>query len=215
MNKSEIIQGLLTPGVVAIIRADSSSQLIEACDALAEGGITAIEVTMTTPNALDVIKEISASRGDKILIGVGSVLDDITARLAILAGAQYVVTPVLRPSVIQTCRTYSKPICCGALTPTEALTAHEAGADFVKIFPSDGLGPSYIKAIKGPLPQLQIIPTGGVTPDTCGAFIKAGSAAVAAGSCLVSKQVLQNKDWTKLKETSQAFVKAIQQARSA
>jgi 2-dehydro-3-deoxyphosphogluconate aldolase/(4S)-4-hydroxy-2-oxoglutarate aldolase len=153
---------MLNPGVIAVIRADSSGQLLDAARAMADGGLTAMEVTMTTPNALEVIRSVVKELGDRVLMGVGTVLDDVTARLAILAGAEYVVTPVLRPDVIALCRRYSKPVVSGAYTPTEALTAHEAGADFIKLFPADTLGPKYIKALKGPLPQLEIIPTGGV-----------------------------------------------------
>ena len=213
MTKHEIIHRLLNPGVVAVIRADSSEQLLDTCRALAAGGVTAMEITMTTPNAIDVIKAVTGALGDQILMGVGTVLDDITARLAILAGAEYVVTPVMRPDVIALCRRYSKPIVCGAVTPTEALNAHEAGADFVKLFPADTLGPTYIKALKAPLPQLQIIPTGGVTTKTAGDFIRAGCAAVAAGSSLVSKDVLAKKDWAALSETSRQFVEAVAAAR--
>lgn len=213
MTKHDIIHRMINPGVVAVIRADSSEQLLDAARAMADGGVIAMEVTMTTPNAIDVIKTVTRELGDKILMGVGTVLDDITARLAILAGAEYVVTPVMRPDVIALCRRYSKPIVCGAVTPTEALNAHEAGADFVKLFPADTLGPTYIKALKAPLPQLQIIPTGGVTTKTAGDFIKAGCAAVAAGSSLISKDVLARKDWKTLTETSQQFVEAVAAAR--
>src|SRR3954452_10083869 len=202
MNKHDIIHRMLNPGMVAVIRADSSSQLLDAARAMAEGGVIAMEVTMTTPNAIDVIREVSGELGNRVLMGVGTVLDDVTARLAILAGAEYVVTPVMRPDVIALCRRYSKPIVCGAYTPTEALAAHEAGADFIKLFPAETLGPAYIKALKAPLPQLQIIPTGGVTTKTAGDFIKAGCAAVAAGSSLVSKDILAKKDWKALTETS-------------
>lgn len=213
MDKSEIIQRLLDPGVIAIIRADSSEQLIEATRALLDGGIQAIEVTMTTPNALQVIRETTEKFGDKLLIGVGTVLDDVTARLAIEAGAEFVVTPVLRIDVIQLCRRYSKPILSGAYTPTEALIAWEAGSDFIKIFPADGLGPNYIKAIRAPLPQLKIIPTGGVDVKTSGDFIKAGCVAVAAGSSLVSKSILQKRDWKELSELAARFVASVQSAR--
>ena len=213
MTKSDILHRMLNPGVIAVIRADSSSQLLDAAKAMAEGGLTAMEVTMTTPNALEVIRSVVKELGDRVLMGVGTVLDDVTARLAILAGAEYVVTPVLRPDVIALCRRYSKPIVCGAVTPTEALNAHEAGADFVKLFPADTLGPTYIKALKAPLPQLQIIPTGGVTTKTAGDFIKAGCAAVAAGSSLISKEVLAKKDWKTLTETSRQFVEAVAAAR--
>lgn len=214
MTKHEIIHRMLNPGVVAVIRADSSEQLMDTCRALAEGGVTCMEITMTTPNAIDVIKAVTQELGDKVLMGVGTVLDDITARLAMLAGAEYVVTPVMRPDVIALCRRYSKPIVCGAVTPTEALAAHEAGADFIKLFPADTLGPTYIKALKAPLPQLQIIPTGGVTTKTAGDFIKAGCAAVAAGSSLVSKEVLAKKDWKTLSETAKQFVEAVAAART-
>ncbi|MEM9443742.1 MAG: bifunctional 4-hydroxy-2-oxoglutarate aldolase/2-dehydro-3-deoxy-phosphogluconate aldolase [Verrucomicrobiota bacterium] len=215
MHKEEIINRLLDPGVIAIIRANDSNQLTDACQALIEGGIHAIEVTMTTPNALGVIQETTNYFGKQILMGVGSVLDDTTARMALLAGAEYVVTPVFRPEIISICQRYGKPICCGAYTPTEALNAHESGADFIKIFPADGLGPSYIKAVKAPLPQLRIIPTGGVTPETCGAFIKAGCSAVAAGSSLVSKDILEKKDWSQLKQSAQIFVDAMKKARNS
>ena len=168
---------------------------------------------MTTPNAIDVIRAVRQEMGDRVLMGVGTVLDTETCRAALLAGAQFVVTPVMKPDVIALCNRYSVPIVAGAYTPTEALTAHEAGADFIKIFPADGLGPGYIKALKAPLPQLQIIPTGGVDVDTAGEFIKAGCAAVAAGGSLVGKDVLKSRDWAKLTETARAFVRAVAAAR--
>jgi 2-dehydro-3-deoxyphosphogluconate aldolase / (4S)-4-hydroxy-2-oxoglutarate aldolase len=213
MNKHDITHRMLNPGIIAVIRADSSAQLLDAAKAMAAGGVIAMEVTMTTPNAIDVIRAVSEELGEGVLMGVGTVLDDVTARLAILAGAEYVVTPVMRPDVIALCRRYSKPVVCGAYTPTEALAAHEAGADFIKLFPADTLGPAYIKALKAPLPQLQIIPTGGVTVKTCGDFIRAGCAAVAAGGSLIGKDVLKNKDWKTLTETSRQFVEAVAAAR--
>src|SRR3954447_19902162 len=202
MTKHDIIHRMLNPGVIAVIRADSSEQLLDAARAMADGGVIAMEVTMTTPNAIDVIKSVTKELGDKVLMGVGTVLDEVTARLAILAGAEYVVTPVMRPEVIALCRRYSKPIVCGSYTPTEALAAHEAGADFIKLFPAETLGPAYIKALKAPLPQLQIIPTGDVTVKTCGDFIGAGCCAVASGRSLIGKDVLKNMDWKSLTETS-------------
>ncbi|HVK04509.1 MAG TPA: bifunctional 4-hydroxy-2-oxoglutarate aldolase/2-dehydro-3-deoxy-phosphogluconate aldolase [Armatimonadaceae bacterium] len=213
MSKQQIIERMLNPGVVAVIRADSSEQLMDVAKALEAGGVTAMEVTMTTPNAIDVIRAVRQEMGDRVLMGVGTVLDTETCRAALLAGAQFVVTPVLKPDVIALCNRYSVPIVAGAYTPTEALTAHEAGADFIKIFPADGLGPGYIKALKAPLPQLQIIPTGGVDVDTAGEFIKAGCAAVAAGGSLVGKDVLKSRDWAKLTETARAFVRAVAAAR--
>jgi 2-dehydro-3-deoxyphosphogluconate aldolase/(4S)-4-hydroxy-2-oxoglutarate aldolase len=212
--KEKTIKKLLDPGIIAVIRADSSAQLMNVAEALVDGGAPTMEVTMTTPNAIQVISEVKARLGDKICMGVGTVLDTETCRAAILAGAEYVVTPVLKPEVIALCRRYSKPIIAGAYTPTEALTAWEAGADFIKIFPADGLGPGYIKAIKAPLPMLEIIPTGGVDLDTAADFIKAGCAALAAGSSLVSKKILADKDWPGLSATAQKFVKVIAAART-
>jgi 2-dehydro-3-deoxyphosphogluconate aldolase/(4S)-4-hydroxy-2-oxoglutarate aldolase len=214
-SKSKIIDRMLNPGVIAVIRADSSEQLMDVARALEAGGVTAMEITMTTPNAIGVIEAVTKELGSRVLMGVGTVLDTETARLAILAGAQYVVTPVLRPEIIALCSRYSKPIVSGAYTPTEALTGHEAGADFIKIFPADGLGPNYIKALKAPLPQLEIIPTGGVSVETAGDFIRAGCAAVAAGSTLVSKEVLATKNWAKLTDTARRLVEAVAAARAS
>ncbi|XHR27054.1 MAG: bifunctional 4-hydroxy-2-oxoglutarate aldolase/2-dehydro-3-deoxy-phosphogluconate aldolase [Chthoniobacteraceae bacterium] len=214
MSKAAIIDRIVNPGIIAVIRANSSEQLLDVSQALFEGGVIGLEVTMTTPNALQVIHEVSARFGDKVLVGVGTVLDAETARASILAGAEFVVSPITRPEVIQVGNRYGKPVVCGAYTPTEAVTAQENGADFVKIFPADQLGPQYIKNLLAPLPQLQIIPTGGVNLQTIDAFIKAGCVAVGAGSSLVSKEVLKNKDWKKLTETAAAFVEAIKKARA-
>jgi 2-dehydro-3-deoxyphosphogluconate aldolase / (4S)-4-hydroxy-2-oxoglutarate aldolase len=168
-----------------------------------------MEVTMTTPDALGVIKSVSEALGDQIIMGVGTVLDTETCRMAILAGAKFVVTPVMKIEIIQMCHRYSVPIACGAYTPTEALAAHEAGADFVKIFPADTLGPGFMKAILAPLPMLRLIPTGGVDAGTAKSFLDAGCVAVAAGSSLVSKEILKNRDWAALTARAQALVKAV------
>ena len=213
MTKDQVIERLLNPGVVAIIRADSSEQLIDASRALIEGGVSSIEVTMTTPNALKVIAEATRIFGDQALMGVGSVLDVKTAQAAIDAGARYVITPVLKPEVIAFCKSVEVPIFAGSYTPTEAQTSYELGADFVKIFPADQLGPKYIQAIRGPLPHLKIVPTGGVDVNSAGDFIKAGCVAVAAGSTLVSKDILKNKDWAKLTDLAAQFVSAVAKAR--
>lgn len=215
MQKHEIVDRLLNPGVVAVIRADDSTQLLDVARALEAGGVTAMEVTMTTPNALEVIRAVNTELGDRVLMGVGTVLDTETCRMAILAGAKFVVTPVMKPEVIALCNRYSIPIVCGAYTPTEALTAHEAGADFIKIFPADSLGPNYIKALLAPLPQLRIIPTGGVDLHTAGDFIQAGCVAVAAGGSLVSKSILKTNDWATLTQTAQSMVKAVALARQS
>lgn len=215
MTKQESIHRLLNPGVVAVIRADSSAQLLNICTALADGGLTGMEITMTTPNALEAIKEVTTKLGDRIYMGVGSVIDATTARLAILAGAEFVVTPVTKEEIIRCCNRYSKPIVCGAYTPTEALNAYELGADFIKIFPADGLGPNYIKALKAPMPQLQIIPTGGVDVNTCADFIKAGCAAVAAGSSLLKKDLVEKQDWKGLSALAAQFVENVAKARAS
>jgi 2-dehydro-3-deoxyphosphogluconate aldolase / (4S)-4-hydroxy-2-oxoglutarate aldolase len=213
MDKSEIIQRLLHPGIIAIIRADSSAHLIEATRSLLDGGIVAVEITMTTPNALQVIREAAQTFGENILLGVGSALDSDTARRAIEAGANFVVTPVFRPQVIATCRRLEKPIMSGAYTPTEAAATWEAGSDFIKIFPADGLGPNYIKAIRAPLPQLQIVPTGGIDAKNCGEFIEAGCVAVAAGSSLVSKTILEQHDWKTLTARASEFISTVKAAK--
>lgn len=214
MSKAAIIHRILNPGIVAVIRANSSEQLLSVSEALYEGGVIGLEITMTTPNALQVIHEVSGRLGDKVLVGVGTVLDPETARAAILAGAEFVVSPVTRPEIIHVANRYAKPVVCGAYTPTEAITAQENGADFIKIFPADQLGPQYIKNLLAPLPQLQIIPTGGVNLQTIESFVKAGCVAVGVGSALVSKDILKNKDWKKLTQTASAFVEAINKARA-
>jgi 2-dehydro-3-deoxyphosphogluconate aldolase/(4S)-4-hydroxy-2-oxoglutarate aldolase len=213
MSKHSTIDRMLGTGAIAILRTDDAAQLMQVCDALLAGGVNAIEVTMTTPDALGVIREAKGKLGDKICMGVGTVLDEATARMAMHAGAEYVVTPVMRPEVIACCRRYSVPIVCGAMTPTEALAAHEAGADFVKIFPADNLGPSYIKNLKGPLPQIEIIPTGGIGVENCGDYIRAGCAAVGVGGTLVTKDLLQKRDWTELTRRAEAIVAAVAAAR--
>ena len=213
MTNPEIIRRILDPGIVAIIRADAPDQLLHAAQALLDGGVTAIEITMTTPDALNVIGNAVAQFGGRILMGVGTVLDPETARAAILAGAEFVVTPVTKPEVIRICNRYGKPIASGAFTATEALLAHESGADFIKLFPADQVGPAYIKNILAPLPMLQIIPTGGVTAENAGDFLRAGCVALGASSSLVSKEIIASRDWTQLRQRAEAFVEAVRKAR--
>ena len=215
MTKAEIIQRLLDPGIIAIIRADSSDRLLPAAEALLAGGVTAVEITMTTPNAIGSIGDIAAKLGEQILMGVGSIIDPETARIAILAGAEFVVTPVTRPEVIRMCNRYGKPIASGAFTPTECLLAHESGADFVKLFPADQVGPTYIKNLLAPLPMLQIIPTGGVNASTAAAFLQAGSAALGVGTALVSRDILAESAWKKLTGRAAELVQAVRAARAA
>ncbi len=213
MTKPEIVQRIVDLGIVAIIRADSSDQLVHAAEALLAGGVTMMEVTMTTPNALDVVAQVVARFGDDILMGVGSVLDPDTAGAAIAAGAEFVVTPVTKPEVIRLCNRLGKPIASGAFTPTEALLGHESGADFIKIFPAEIGGAAYIRSLLAPLPMLRIIPTGGVTPETVGDFFRAGCVALGAGSSLVSKEILASADWSKLTKRAVQFVRAVATGR--
>ena len=214
MTKPEILQRIIEPGIVAIIRADSSDQLLAVCEALLAGGISTIEVTMTTPNAIQVIGDVTAHFEGQILMGVGSVLDAETARVAMLAGAEFVVTPVTKVDVIRLCNRYGKPIISGAFTPTEALLGHESGADFIKLFPSDHVGAPYIKNLLAPMPMLQIIPTGGITPENVAAFIEAGAVALGVASSLVSGETIKKRDWKKLTQSAKQFVAAVKAARA-
>jgi 2-dehydro-3-deoxyphosphogluconate aldolase/(4S)-4-hydroxy-2-oxoglutarate aldolase len=213
LSASDIVQQIESTGVVAIIRAQDSAQLIDVVNALKAGGLTCIELTMTTPNALAVVAEAREACGDTAAIGVGSVLDAETARAAILAGAQFVVAPITDVPTIEMCRTYSVPVMPGAMTPTEVVRAWKAGADFVKVFPTSVLGAGHIKDLRGPLPQIKLVPTGGVNLDTVETFIKAGAAAVGVGSALVSKQILKDRDYAALKSTAAEWLKRVREAR--
>jgi 2-dehydro-3-deoxyphosphogluconate aldolase/(4S)-4-hydroxy-2-oxoglutarate aldolase len=213
MTKPDIVHSLLRPGVIAILRADHSAGFMDALEALADGGIKAAEITFTTPGALDLITDAAARFGGRLCIGAGTVLDAETCRTAILAGAEYIITPVVRPEVIRMATRYGKPVACGAFTPTECLAAHEAGADFIKLFPAELAGPAGIRSILAPLPMLQIIPTGGVTPETASAFLKAGCVALGVGSSLVSREILENRDWATLRTRAEKFVEAVEAGR--
>jgi 2-dehydro-3-deoxyphosphogluconate aldolase/(4S)-4-hydroxy-2-oxoglutarate aldolase len=214
MKKLDTVRRLIDPGVIAILRADSAEKLPDAISAILEGGIHAIEVTMTTPHALKLIGTARETHGDKIVMGVGSVLDAETARQAMLEGAQFVVTPILSAAVIEMCNRYAIPVASGAMTPTEAFTAHELGSDFVKIFPAEQLGVPYIKSILAPLPMLQLIPTGGVTPQNVGDYLAAGCAAVGAGSTLLTREILTSSNWTNLSARASEFVANARKARA-
>ena len=207
-TKQQIIEQLLNPGIIAVVRAKRADQVVPLAEALVAGGVIAVEITMTTPNAIAAIREASAKLGDRALIGVGTVLDVETARAAIDAGAQFVVSPICRTELVSVAHKAGKPIMLGSYTPTEAQIAHEAGSDFIKIFPADTLGPNYIKALRAPLPHLKIVPTGGVDLKTIGEFFKAGCVAVGAGSSLISKDVLEKDDWATLTKTAAAFAQA-------
>ncbi len=202
-------------GVVAVVRLNDLSTAEKLADALVAGGIRCIEFTLTNNQAIAVIAQLRASRAQDVLVGAGTVLDPESARAAIIAGAQFVVTPTLRLSTIEVCRRYSVPIACGAFTPTEILTAWEAGASWVKVFPASVGGPRYLREIRGPLPQVKLIPTGGVSVDNAGEFIRAGAVAVAAGTSLVRPEHIEAGNWTAIAETSRQLVEAVQRARQA
>lgn len=200
-------------GVVAVLRADRPDALVQVAQAIGRGGIGAVEITMTTPRALDVIGECANRLGDEMLLGAGTVLDPETARAAILAGAEYIVTPTLNPDVITLCRRYDKVIIPGALTPTEILTSWECGADIVKVFPATAVGPKYFKDVKAPLPQIDLMPTGGVDLDNAGDFIRAGACAVAVGGNLVDKAAVAAGEWHVLTDTARKYVDTVRNAR--
>lgn len=212
MKKAAILQKLSTEKVIALIRADNPDGLLDCAKALAEGGLTSIELTMTTPGAIRMLEKASAELPD-FLFGLGTVLDAETARAGILAGARFIVTPALRPDVITMCKRYSIPVFSGALTPTEVVNAWDCGADAAKIFPAEFFGPAYIKSLKAPLPQVELVPTGGVTAENVGEFIKAGAFATAAGSSLVEAKALKEKNWAAITAKAQAFVKAVAAAK--
>jgi len=212
-TKSEIISLLTNPGIIAVVRAQKQGQVLPLSEALIAGGVIAIEITMTTPNAIAAIREASQQLGSRALIGVGTVLDVATCQVAIEAGAEFVVSPICRTELVAVAHAAGRPIMLGSYTPTEAQTAHEAGSDFIKIFPAEGLGAGYIKSLRAPLPHLKIVPTGGVDLNTIGDFLKAGCAAVGAGSSLVSAKILQDGAWAELTQRASDFVKAAAQAR--
>ena len=203
-------------GLVPIVRAPSPEDGFQAVEAIVAGGIGIAEITMTVPNVIHVVERLADRYGDKVLLGAGTVLDTETCRAALLAGAQFIVTPALDTRVIEMARRYSKPCIPGALTPTEVLTAWQAGADWVKIFPCGPVGgPSYIKALKGPFPQIEFVPTGGVNLETTPEFIKAGAAAVAVGGELVNLKALKEGKLEVITETARKFLEAVRAGRAA
>lgn len=214
MSRHSDLQRVLDGGIVAIIRASSGEQLVNVAHALFEGGIDIIEVTFTTPGVVDVISSVRKELGSKILLGAGTVLDPETARVAILAGAEFLVSPCVNLEVIKLAHRYDKLVMPGAYTATEIVTAWEAGADVIKIFPADIGGAPYLKALKGPLPQIRMMPTGGVNQQTLKDFVKAGACAVGLGSQLVEKEALERGDFARIRQLAAEYVKLMQQART-
>lgn len=207
------LQRVLDGGIVAIIRATSGEQLVNVARALHEGGIDVIEVTFTVPNVLEILAAVRKDLGKKILLGAGTVLDPETCRAALLAGAEFIVSPSLNLEVIKLCKRYGKLVMPGAFTPTEIVTAWEAGADIVKLFPADCVGPNYLKALRGPLPQVRILPTGGVDLKTLPDFFKAGACAVGLGGQLVEKAAVETGNMARIRDLAAQYVALVKQTR--
>jgi 2-dehydro-3-deoxyphosphogluconate aldolase/(4S)-4-hydroxy-2-oxoglutarate aldolase len=215
MSKISNLSRVLNSGVVAIIRADDGSRLADVAEALVAGGVEVMEVTFTVPKAHRVLETVADRLGDKILLGAGTVLDPETARIAMLAGAEFIVSPAVNLDVIRCCRRYDKLIFPGALTPTEVLSAWEAGADIVKIFPSEVTGPGYLKALGGPLPQIRLMPTGGVNLETAAAFLKAGACALGVGGSLVESKAVAAGDMARIESLARQYVKIVDDTRKS
>jgi len=214
MNKTEVIQQIRETGVIPVVRATTSDEAMRAIDAIREGGISVLEITMTVPGALNVIAEVSKRYGKDAVVGAGTVLDAETARSCILNGAQFVVSPALNVDTIECCRRYGVAIMPGALTPTEVVHAWTAGADFVKVFPAGALGgASYLKALKAPLPQIELVPTGGVSLKTAADFIKAGASALGVGADLVDIKAIRDGHASVITERAKQFVEIVREAR--
>ena len=213
MNRDATLKRILDGGIVAVVRSESPDQLVQVVRALADGGVTAAEITFTVPDALDVIRTVRKEMGDAIVLGAGTVLDPETARAALLAGAEYIVGPGLNLEVIKLCRRYDKVVMPGALTPTEVIAAWEAGADVVKIFPSDLGGPGYLKALRGPLPQIRMMPTGGVDLHTAAAFLKAGACCLGVGGSLVESKAIASGDFERIRDLARQFVAIVREFR--
>jgi 2-dehydro-3-deoxyphosphogluconate aldolase/(4S)-4-hydroxy-2-oxoglutarate aldolase len=215
MSRERTLERIGNGGIVAVVRSESSAALVKVVQALAEGGVTAAEVTFTVPDAIDVIRQIRREVGDALVLGAGTVLDPETARAAMLAGAEYIVAPTLNLEVIRLCRRYDKAVMPGAFTPTEALTAWEAGADVVKIFPADVGGPAYLKALRGPLPQIRLMPTGGVDLSTAENFLKAGAFCLGVGSALVDTGMIAKGEFTRIRDLAAQYAAIVRRVRGA
>ena len=215
VTHQQILSFITGVGVVPVVRTPTAESALLSVAALYAGGVRAAEVTMTVPGALKVLEKLADEFGDRLVLGAGTVLDPETARACMLAGANFFVTPNLRLSTIEMAKRYSKVICPGALTPTEVVTAWEAGADAVKIFPAHCMGGAkYIKALKGPLPHIQMIPTGGVNLETTGEFLKAGACAVAVGSELISPQFIKENRYDDMRDLAARYLAAVVTARA-
>ncbi len=215
MTRKEVLSFMTEVGIVPVVRTTSAESAVKAVEAIYRGGVRAAEITMTVPGAIRALEKVADQFGDKIVLGAGTVLDPETARACMLAGAEFFVTPSLKVATIEMAKRYSKVICPGALTPTEVLAAWDAGADIVKIFPCGNVGgPKYIKALKGPFPHIEMIPTGGVNLETAGEFLKAGACAVAVGGELVDGKSIKEGRYDAIEEKARQYLAAIAKART-
>jgi len=214
VNKLDQLSRIGRSGIVAVMRATSGELLADVAESLLAGGVEIMEVTFTVPRAVEVLRRVADRLGSRILLGAGTVLDPETARAALLEGAQFIVSPTVNTGVIKLCRRYDKLVMPGAFTPTEVLTAWEAGADVVKIFPSDVTGPKYLKALAGPLPQVRMMPTGGVNLQTAADFWRAGAFALGVGGSLVDPQAVADGDLAKIEALARQFVDVVRKTRA-
>ncbi len=215
MKKAQILSFITEIGIVPVVRTDSAEAATKAIEAVYNGGIRAAEITMTVPGALRALEKAADTFGDRLVLGAGTVLDPETARACMLAGAQFFVSPNLRIATIELAQRYSKVVMPGALTPTEVLTAWEAGADIVKVFPCGNVGgPKYIKALKAPFPHIELIPTGGVNLETAGEFLKAGACAVAVGAELVDAKSVKENRYDAIEAKAKQYLEVVWRARA-
>jgi 2-dehydro-3-deoxyphosphogluconate aldolase/(4S)-4-hydroxy-2-oxoglutarate aldolase len=215
MKKDAILRAILETGVVPVVRTSSAESAVRAIEAVYEGGIRAAEITMTVPGAIKALEKLADAFGDKLVLGAGTVLDPETARICMLAGANFFVTPALNLKTIEMCKRYSKVIMPGALTPTEVVTAWEAGADFVKVFPCGSVGGAkYIKSLKAPLPHVEMVPTGGVSLETTADFLRAGAAAVAVGAELIDAKTISEGKYEVFEERARQFIAEVAKGRA-
>ena len=215
MTKHDDLQTVLHSGIVAVIRGENGELLSQVAEALVAGGVNCLEVTFTVPGALGVIEKLANQLGDRILLGAGTVLDPETARAALLAGARFVVSPVVNLDVIRLCKRYDALVMPGAFTPTEILSAWEHGADVVKVFPSDVTGPAYLKALRGPLPQVKLMPTGGVNLETAAEFLRCGACALGIGGSLVESAAVKAGDFERITSLARKYVEIVTATRAA
>jgi 2-dehydro-3-deoxyphosphogluconate aldolase/(4S)-4-hydroxy-2-oxoglutarate aldolase len=215
MNRAEQVRRMIEVGIVAVVRSPDRDKLVEVAKALADGGVTVLEITFSVPDALEVIRQVRRELGETVLLGAGTVLDAETARAAILAGAEFIVAPTLNLDVIRLCHRYDKAVLPGAFTPTEILAAWDLGADIVKVFPAEVVGPAFFKALRGPLPQIRLMPTGGVDLKTAAEFLRAGACCLGIGGQLVEPKAVAAGDFDRIRELARQYMAIVKQTRSA